>query len=218
MGLKIIQPKSLQKIFKPKLKLDITSQNEQTYITFNDLTGFNWKVAIGNTSCSPEEFKRLAEKSRGIVKIVNEYVMLDEQDVKSLIKQIDRLPEKLNRHDLTKAVLSGEIMESDVEVDGEFDELIESITQFDDVNVPQNIIAKLRDYQKRGFSWLVQNIRTGFGSILADDMGLGKTLQVLTAVQYFKQEVTLKRNMYWSLPRQACLQTGRRKSENSHRI
>ena len=193
MGLKIILPKSLQKIFKPKLKLDITSQNEQSYITFNDLTGFNWKVAIGNTSCSPEEFKRLAEKSRGLVKIANEFVMLDERDVKSLIKQIDRLPEKLNRHDLTKAVLSGEIMEGDVEVDGEFDELIKSITQFDDVNVPQNITAKLRDYQKRGFSWLVQNIRTGFGSILADDMGLGKTLQVLTAVQYFKQEGYLEK-------------------------
>ena len=193
MGLKIILPKSLQKIFKPKLKLDITSQNEQSYITFNDLTGFNWKVAIGNTNCSPEEFKRLAEKSRGLVKIANEFVMLDEKDVKSLIKQIDRLPEKLNRHDLTKAVLSGEIMEGDVEVDGEFDELIESITQFDDVNVPQNITAKLRDYQKRGFSWLVQNIRTGFGSILADDMGLGKTLQVLTAVQYFKQEGYLEK-------------------------
>lgn len=193
MGLKIILPKSLQKIFKPKLKLDITSQNEQSYITFNDLTSFNWKVAIGNTSCSPEEFKRLAEKSRGLVKIANEFVMLDERDVKSLIKQIDRLPEKLNRHDLTKAVLSGEIMEGDVEVDGEFDELIESITQFDDVNVPQNITAKLRDYQKRGFSWLVQNIRTGFGSILADDMGLGKTLQVLTAVQYFKQEGYLEK-------------------------
>ena len=193
MGLKIILPKSLQKIFKPKLKLDITSQNEQSYITFNDLTGFNWKVAIGNTNCSPEEFKRLAEKSRGLVKIANEFVMLDEKDVKSLIKQIDRLPKKLNRHDLTKAVLSGEIMEGDVEVDGEFDELIESITQFDDVNVPQNITAKLRDYQKRGFSWLVQNIRTGFGSILADDMGLGKTLQVLTAVQYFKQEGYLEK-------------------------
>ena len=49
--------------------------------------------------------------------------MLDERDVKSLIKQIDRLPEKLNRHDITKAVLSGEIMEGDVEVDGDFDEL-----------------------------------------------------------------------------------------------
>ncbi|WP_296871327.1 DEAD/DEAH box helicase [uncultured Methanobrevibacter sp.] len=193
MGLKIILPKSLQKIFKPKLKLDITSQNEQSYITFNDLTGFNWKVAIGNTSCSPEEFKRLAEKSKGLVKIANEFVMLDERDVKSLIKQIDRLPEKLNRHDITKAVLSGEIMEGDVEVDGDFDELIESITQFDDINVPQNITAKLRDYQKRGFSWLVQNIRTGFGSILADDMGLGKTLQVLTAIQYLKQEGYLEK-------------------------
>ena len=193
MGLKIILPKSLQKIFRPKIKLDITSQNEQSYVTFKDLTDFNWKVAIGNTTCTPEEFRQLAEKSRGLVRIANEFVMLDERDVKSLIKQIDRLPEKLNQHELTKAVLSGEILEGDVEVEGDFDELIESITSFGDVNVPESVTADLRDYQKRGYSWLVQNVETGFGSILADDMGLGKTLQVLTAVQHFKDEGYLEK-------------------------
>ena len=193
MGLKIILPKSLQKIFRPKLKLDITSQNEESYITFDDLTDFNWKVAIGNTSCTPEEFKELAEKSRGLVKIANEFVMLDERDVKSLIKQIDKLPEKLDKHEKMKALLSGEILEGDVEVEGDFDSLIESITRIGDVNVPENVTADLRDYQKRGFSWLVQNIRTGFGSILADDMGLGKTLQVLTAIQYLKEEGRLEK-------------------------
>ena len=193
MGLKIILPKSLQKIFRPKIKLDITSQNEKSYVTFKDLTDFNWKVAIGNTTCSLEEFRQLSEKSRGLVRIANEFVMLDERDVKSLLKQIDRLPEKLNQHELTKAVLSGEILEGDVEVEGDFDELIESITSFGDVNVPESVTADLRDYQKRGYSWLVQNVETGFGSILADDMGLGKTLQVLTAIQHFKDEGYLEK-------------------------
>ncbi len=194
IGLKIILPKSLQKIFRPKLKLDIkSSQNEKSYLTFNDLTSFNWKVAIGNTICTPEEFKKLTEKSKGLVKIANEFVMLDERDVKSLIKQIDKLPEKLNKNELTKALLSGEILESNVEVEWEFDKLIENIIQFKDVKVPKNVTANLRDYQKRGYSWLVQNIKTGFGSILADDMGLGKTLQVLTTIQYFKQEGYLEK-------------------------
>ena len=194
MGLKIILPKSLQKIFKPKLKLSVeNTQSEEKYITFKDLTNFNWKVAIGNTTCTPEEFKLLAEKSKGLVKIANEFVMLDEREVKSLIKQIDKLPEKINRHEMMKAMLSGEILDRDVEIEGDFDELAKNITRIDDIEVPDNINAKLRSYQKRGYSWLVQNIKSGFGSILADDMGLGKTLQVLTAIQYFKQEGMLEK-------------------------
>ena len=46
-----------------------------------------------------------------------------------------------------------------------------------------NLNAKLRPYQEIGFSWLLQNINLGFGSVLADDMGLGKTLEVL--VQFY---------------------------------
>ena len=55
-------------------------------------------------------------------------------------------------------------------------------------NVPDSLTGELRPYQKIGYSWLVQNIRYGFGSILADDMGLGKTIQVLTAILYYKEK------------------------------
>ena len=189
MGIKIILPKSLQKVFKPRLKLDIKpTQNEDTYIKFDDLTRFNWKVAVGKTTCTLEEFKILAEKSKGLVKIANEFVMLDEREVKSLIKQIDKLPAKLNRHELMKALLSGEVRDADVEIGSEFDSLIENIIKFEKAEIPEKLNAKLRDYQQTGYSWLVQNINSGFGSILADDMGLGKTLQVLTTIQHFKDE------------------------------
>ena len=194
MGISIILPKSLQKVFKPKLKLEISSNTpNETYIKFDDLTNFNWKVAIGNTNCTLEEFVEIAEKSKGLVKIANEFVMLDEREVKSLIKQIKKLPEKLNKHDLMKALLSGEVREADVSFEGDFDELLKSITTYDEVEVPQNVRADLRNYQENGYSWLVQNINSGFGSILADDMGLGKTLQVLTTIQHFKDEGKLEK-------------------------
>ena len=193
MGIKIILPKSLRKIFKPKLILDIKSQNEDSYISFKDLTEFNWKVAIGNTTCSLDEFKKLSEKSKGLVRFANDFVMLDEREVKSLIKQIDKLPEKLNRHDLMKALLSGKIRDSEVNIDGALEKLVNEIKTFKPVDVSNKVIANLRQYQKTGFSWLVQNITSGFGCILADDMGLGKTLQVLTAIQYFKDEGLLEK-------------------------
>ena len=194
MGLTVILPKSLKKIFKPKLILDVANvKNENSYISFDDLTNFDWKVAIGNTSCTISEFKKLAEKSKGLVKIANDFVMLDEREIKTLIKQIDKLPEKLNKHEMMKALLSGEIKEREVGVEGDFDKLIENIRDVEEINVPNNVLANLRHYQETGYSWLVQNIKAGFGSILADDMGLGKTLQVLSAIEYFKQEGYLEK-------------------------
>ncbi|WP_405290818.1 DEAD/DEAH box helicase [Methanobrevibacter sp.] len=55
-------------------------------------------------------------------------------------------------------------------------------------DVPDSLTGELRPYQKIGYSWLIQNIRYGFGSILADDMGLGKTIQVLSSILYYKEK------------------------------
>src|SRR5699024_3396980 len=51
---------------------------------------------------------------------------------------------------------------------------------------PRDLAAELRPYQRRGYEWLAQNARLGFGSLLADDMGLGKTLQVIATLLHLK--------------------------------
>jgi SNF2 family DNA or RNA helicase len=52
-----------------------------------------------------------------------------------------------------------------------------------EIPLPENINAKLRDYQVEGFKWLNFLDEFSWGGILADDMGLGKTLQMLTFLQ-----------------------------------
>ena len=44
---------------------------------------------------------------------------------------------------------------------------------------PRGFKGKLRDYQRRGYSWLKFLTDRGFGALLADDMGLGKTVQTI---------------------------------------
>src|SRR5690606_34110015 len=68
----------------------------------------------------------------------------------------------------------------------QLEDLFSQLGNYKKVEIPSNLAAQLRPYQERGFSWLVQNIETHFGSILADDMGLGKTLQVIATILYFK--------------------------------
>ncbi len=58
--------------------------------------------------------------------------------------------------------------------------------------VPEEINAELRSYQKTGFSWLVYLYENNFGGCLADDMGLGKTLQFLTFFQYIYKKTKEK--------------------------
>jgi len=55
-----------------------------------------------------------------------------------------------------------------------------------DLNLPQDIKADLRPYQKEGFNFLCHLTDTKLGGILADDMGLGKTLQTLSWLAWLK--------------------------------
>jgi superfamily II DNA or RNA helicase len=55
------------------------------------------------------------------------------------------------------------------------------------VDLPDNIKANLRPYQKDGFDFLCHLTEMKLGGILADDMGLGKTLQTLAWLAWLKQ-------------------------------
>lgn len=54
--------------------------------------------------------------------------------------------------------------------------------------IPDGVLASLRQYQVEGYSWMYQLYLNGFGGCLADDMGLGKTLQTLTLLQRIASE------------------------------
>ena len=53
-----------------------------------------------------------------------------------------------------------------------------------DAQLPEDLNATLRDYQKEGFNWLSFLKETQIGGILADDMGLGKTIQALCILEH----------------------------------
>lgn len=54
------------------------------------------------------------------------------------------------------------------------------------VDLPANIQAELRPYQKQGFDFLCHLAQIKLGGILADDMGLGKTLQTLSWIAWLQ--------------------------------
>ncbi len=60
--------------------------------------------------------------------------------------------------------------------------LVEDFTEIGDVELPGDLQATLRPYQRRGVNWLSFLRDSGLGAMLADDMGLGKTVQTLSVL------------------------------------
>ena len=82
-----------------------------------------------------------------------------------------------------------------VETNNIFDEFINNFYKYKDsnINLDNNDLKILRDYQITGVKWLYNLDKTGFGGILADEMGLGKTIQV---IYYIKEILKEEKNKF----------------------
>jgi SNF2 family DNA or RNA helicase len=64
----------------------------------------------------------------------------------------------------------------------------EHFDTIEEVEVPKDLNATLRDYQRHGLNWLNFLDGFNFGACLADDMGLGKTIQIIAFLLIQKQK------------------------------
>ncbi|MDR0911628.1 MAG: DEAD/DEAH box helicase [Methanobrevibacter sp.] len=197
LNFNVTLPNTLKKITIPEIVADFKTTsdvnvNEGGLLNLASLIEFNWEIALGKNRIPLKDFKKLVAKSKSFIKFNDNYYFIDEKRINQLSKDIDELPEKMKNNEILQAILSLKHGEANINIDANLKKSIKEIFKKNDLKVPKNINAVLRDYQIRGFSWLVQNTMLGFGSILADDMGLGKTLEVLTAIQYFKNQGSLE--------------------------
>lgn len=90
------------------------------------------------------------------------------------------------------SLLQNAVQETDKTTFNKFTELVN--TEKNEVELPDNLKASLRNYQKEGFNWMHGLYSNKLGGCLADDMGLGKTLQALTLLlklKRLKREITV---------------------------
>ncbi|MGF1465738.1 MAG: SNF2-related protein [Sandaracinaceae bacterium] len=145
-----------------------------------------------------DELRACMEKGRHLVRLEDgSYAPVREQDVGEILEQMAEIvagvPD-LSRVPLTQAGRVKDILRlvGDSHVSPEAKDLftkLGNIEEIPQVPKPRNLrVAKFRDYQKRGFSWLVFLHGIGAGGILADDMGLGKTLQAIALLLWAKNK------------------------------
>jgi len=195
LGIRILLPNALKNLARPRLSLILdqksSGKTEKTFLNLEEMLEFDWQIALGDQMISLQEFEKLVKGLSGIVNIKGNYVFIDRAEIQQLVNSLSA-DRELSANDLLKAALTEEYREAKITISGEARDMIRSLLQETDIELPQGINALLRPYQLRGWQWLYRNANAGFGSIIADDMGLGKTLQVITLLLRFKEEDRLK--------------------------
>ncbi|WP_329461476.1 SNF2-related protein [Streptomyces sp. NBC_01431] len=150
------------------------------------LLAFDWRFALGGTELTRAELDRLAEASRPVVRLRDQWVLVDPQEARRARDAAqDR---KVTPVDALAAVLTGSTEIDgrlvDVEATGWLARLRDRLADPEGdreqpVAQPAALTAQLRDYQLRGLNWLADMTSLGLGGCLADDMGLGKTITLI---------------------------------------
>ncbi|MEV4972941.1 DEAD/DEAH box helicase [Streptomyces scopuliridis] len=146
-----------------------------------ELLKFNWQLALDGDPLSEREMDVLAESHRPIVRLRDQWVVVDPALVRKARKRELGLLEPV---DALAVALTGT-----AEVDGETVRAVPTgaLAALRDrlttgpaaIAQPPGLDATLRDYQLRGLAWLDLMTSLGLGGCLADDMGLGKTVTVI---------------------------------------
>lgn len=154
-----------------------------SFLSADALLAFNWWFALGDQQLTRQELDRLAEANRPMVRLRDQWVLVDPQEVRHARAQQDR---KVTPIDALSAALTGSTEVDgrgvDVRPTGWLATLRERLSDpegQEPVGQPAALTATLRDYQVRGLNWLARMTSLGLGACLADDMGLGKTITLI---------------------------------------
>lgn len=148
---------------------------------------FDWRVALGGQNLSKEEFARLVEEQKPLIRRNGSWVKVD-------LEESNRLRNFLNSsaggtvtlaeafaaaYGLGKRGFGAPVV--GLSGSGWIANLLEQHPDIraSEVPQPEQFQGELRPYQLRGLRWLAFLDRIGIGACLADDMGLGKTIQLI---------------------------------------
>lgn len=198
---------------KPRLRAKLRSSvgaSPDAAFGLNQLMEFDWRLAIGDFELSENEFRRLIEEKRRLVRFRGRWIQLDPaqlEQIQQAMKQSRRKKGLSFRDVLEMHLLSPESdpaaseeedydpdhpgIRLEVELNEHLRRMIERLNTHSGIPaaaVPAGFHGTLRPYQLEGVSWLLFLRRFGMGGCLADDMGLGKTIQWITYLLALKEE------------------------------
>lgn len=153
------------------------------------------KIRIDGVEVGADEIEFLLAQHTPFVFFNNHWIEIDRFVLQDALKALRASQgRKLSMHEAVSFSLGmrrvGRLKVEEVKAHGWLRGLLNELRgeeRFAELPPPDGLSAELRDYQRRGVSWIAFLARLGFGPLLADDMGLGKTVQTIAWMLHFKK-------------------------------
>ncbi|MEO0686136.1 MAG: DEAD/DEAH box helicase, partial [Cyanobacteria bacterium J06649_11] len=192
---------------RAKIKLKASSSKNgasksktKSYFDLDSLVQYRYELAIGEQVVTQKEWEQLVNAKSPLVHFRGQWMELDRDKMQQLLEfwqqNADEQPEMTLLEFLHKSAEAGD--EWEIEHDEALSAMMAKLqdkSQLEPVSELTNLEGTLREYQKRGVSWLDYLERLGLNGCLADDMGLGKSVQVIARLIQEKEQVEEENNL-----------------------
>jgi len=161
----------------------------QSGIDLHQLLDFQWQLVVNDSLLDAEQLAAWRENPTALFFSRGRWFWLDSKKTMKLLRFIDKQP---RRGTLLEAMqYASEMSSLKLQYEGSLAPL-DQAHRFEELPEPSSFSGNLRDYQRRGYSWLAFMKNLGLGACLADDMGLGKTVQTLALLCTLKEHQQLQ--------------------------
>ncbi len=166
----------------------LTSSEDKSkqYFSFDRLVEYQYDLAIGGEPVNEEEWSQLVSAKTPLVQFRGQWLELDQDKMRQMLdfwKTHQQDNPDLSLLDFLKLTTEDdEDLELEVDRNSSLADMLNKLgdkSQLQAIDNPEHLQGNLREYQKRGVSWLQYLEQLGLNGCLADDMGLGKTIQVI---------------------------------------
>ncbi len=186
--------------YRPRIEVSAQKKGQahrDGMLGISELIAFDYRIAIGDESVSPEEFWHAVRQNTPIIRMKGRWIVGNAGSLAAALTQFERryIKGRPKAGDLIRLSAIGQT-DSDLKVtirgnDAWATDILSMIRSGADVNeypVPKTLNGTLRPYQEIGHAFLLRCSERGFGACLADDMGLGKTIQTIAWFLTLKEQ------------------------------
>jgi SNF2 family DNA or RNA helicase len=183
---------------KIRLKTSARSSKGDTvvskgHLSLDTIISYEYQLSVGGQGVSEEEWEQLVNAKTPLVQFRGQWMELDHDKMQQLLQFWQTHQHEKSEITLQDMLKIGSEAGDDLEWDHD-QSLRDMLSRLHDKNTfapiedPVALHGTLRDYQKRGVSWLQYLENLGLNPCLADDMGLGKTLEVIACLLKEREE------------------------------
>lgn len=180
----------------------VVGEKEPSKVGLDAIMDFTPFIYMGEEKLTEKELRQFFSMAEGLVQYKGKWIEINKKRLeealaafdkaKTMAKHgeiplIDALRLELGMHNAVDIANDEiEISVSNGEWINKIKDTITNPERMPELEAADSFHAVLRTYQQKGYQWLNQMSRLGFGACLADDMGLGKTIQMIAYLEYYR--------------------------------